>query len=279
MKDEGQFKSAQMDLLYELHRICQKHAIRYFLDAGTLIGAIRHDGFIPWDDDIDVGMLRQDYDRFIEACKEELDPAYTLYDWHKDPYSPLPFLKLKINGTHYREEISAGSKMNDGIFIDIFPYDNAPDAPAARKKQAWKLFWIRKILLLRCGFRLDGGSIAKKLIYGTLNLVSRVRSVAAWKKSCDRILIQYRDADTTYVTNMCSAYKYEKMTFPREMLREQILHRFETGMFCVPEQYDAALRQVYGNYMQLPPEEQRAGRHGVLHMDLGSYRIRAMQEN
>lgn len=116
-------KYAQLDLLIELDRICKKNGINYFLVGGTLIGAIRHNGFIPWDDDIDVGMLRADYEKFEKACEKDLNPEYAKYDWHIDSASPLPFLKLKIKGTHYREYFSKDSNMNDAIFIDIFPYE------------------------------------------------------------------------------------------------------------------------------------------------------------
>lgn len=270
-------KYAQLDLLFELRRICEKHNIPYFLLGGTLIGAIRHNGFIPWDDDIDLGMFREDYERFCQVCQEELDPAYSLYDWHKDPHSPLPFLKLKINGTHYRESISANSKMDDSIFIDIFPFDNAPEDAGARKRQARKIYLVRKILLLRCGFDLAGGKLSKKLLYGILKLLSYFRSVKAWKHSCEKLLTLYRNQQTPYVVNMCSAYSYERERMERQVLEGQISHIFEIDWFSVPKNYDAFLTKVFGDYMKLPPEEQRTGRHGVLLTDLGDYQIRCVK--
>lgn len=269
-----QVKYAQLDLLTELHRICQKWSIPYFLIGGTLIGAIRHNGFIPWDDDIDVGMLRVDYERFCQACQEELDPAYGLYDWDNDPCSPLPFRKLRIKGTHYQEPMSAGSGVNDGIFIDIFPYDNAPDSEFLRKLQAGQIYLVRKLLVLRCDFSIHNGSTVKKILYGMLKFLSRIRSVPAWKKTCRKLMLRYNDQPTRRISNMCGAYSYRREMMDRALVLEQVEHVFEGGMFNIPAGYDAFLRGVYGDYMQLPPESQRVGKHGISMIDFGDYVIR-----
>lgn len=269
-----QVKCAQMDLLMELHRICEKWDIPYFLIGGTLIGAIRHEGFIPWDDDIDVGMLRTDYDRFMKVCQKELEDAYILHDWHTDLYLPNPFAKLKIRGTHYPEQISAKSKVDDGIFIDIFPFDSTPAEPGLRKKQARQMKLCRKILLVRCGFSLGEGSVLKKLVYGALKLGSCFRSIRGWKKWGDRIQNRYNHLETKTVTNMGGSYSYERESHPRVELEETVLHKFENGMFRIPKGYDSLLRRCYGDYMKLPPEDQRVGVHHVQNIDFGDYRIR-----
>ena len=271
-------KNAQMDLLIELDRVCKKWDIPYFLIGGTLIGAIRHGGFIPWDDDIDVGMLWEDYARLREACEKDLDPAYMLHNWDMDPYSPHPFYKLKIRGTHYPEGLAANSKMNDCIYIDIFPYDNAPEGKWQRKLQAAQVYILRKILLLRCDFDLSGSSALRKVLYGTLKFVSRVRSVEGWKKTLTRVQHRYNKGKTTIATNMCGAYSYERESKPRAILSETVPHKFEKGEFLIPKEYDAFLRSCYGDYMQLPPEEQRIGKHEIVGIDFGNYRIRYQAE-
>lgn len=267
-------KYAQMDMLIELRRICKKYGIGYFLVEGTLIGAIRHKGFIPWDDDIDVGMLREDYDRFIAVCREELDPAYALYDWYKDPASPIPFLKVKIEGTHYREILARDTKMNDGMYIDIFPFDNVPGSKFRRKIHGWKIYFTRKILLVRCGFAIDRGDRKRKLLYGMLGFLSKFRSVEKWKKYCDKLLTKYNGKETENVSNLCSAYAYERAMKPRTMVQELMEHEFEGELFSVPADYDGYLRSIYGDYMQLPPEDQRTGRHEIVNIDFGAYRVR-----
>ena len=267
-------KNAQMDLLTELDRICKKHHIRYFLVGGTLIGAIRHDGFIPWDDDIDVGLLREDYDRLRQACEEDLDPQYFLHDWEMDPASPHPFYKLKIRGTHYPETLAAKSRMNDCIYIDVFAYDNAPDSKFLRKIHSVQTYIMRKILLLRCNFDLSGDRTGRKILYGTLKFLSRIRSVESWKKTYTRIQQKYNHKPTEKVVNLGGAYCYDRESVRRVNVEKTIPHSFEGKTFEIPEGYDAFLRNCYGDYMQLPPEDQRVGKHEIVGIDFGDYRIR-----
>lgn len=269
-----QVKNAQLDLMIELDRICKKYEIPYFMIGGTLIGAIRHDGFIPWDDDIDVGMLWEHYDKLRQACEKELDPAYELHDWHTDPHSPHPFYKLKIKGTHYHEEISGDSKMDDGIFIDIFPFDNAPDSNFARKVQSVERNVLRKIILVRCGFALGKGSAIKEAIYKLLRFLSCIRSVPAWKRSYEKMRTRYNRTQTRCVANICGAYAYEKECQPREVMTDVTDHVFEGRSFRVPVHYHTYLHDCYGDYMQLPPEEKRVGIHNITNIDLGDYAIR-----
>ena len=274
MTQAEQVKRAQMDLLAEIDRICRKHDLKYSLIAGTLLGAIRHDGFIPWDDDLDIAMMRADYDRMLGIMKTELDSAYFVHDWYSDPASPHSFTKLKIRDTHYPEDIAQGSAMNDSIFIDIFPYDFAPESKLIQKIQGFQLYFLKKIMLLRCGFNLSGGSVPKKILYGLLKSFSKIRSVENWKKSFRRAQRIDRYPDSRFVICTCGVYSYRKEIKPRDFLEGYMNHRFESGEFMILEKYDAWLRSHYGNYMQLPPEDQRVGRHDVIGIDFGDYKIR-----
>ena len=272
-------KQAQMDLLAELDRLCKKWEIPYFLTAGTLIGAVRHDGFIPWDDDLDVGLLRKYCDRLEEACAKDLDPAYYLHCWKSDPNSPHCFYKLKIKGTHYPEEIAAGTKMDDGIFIDIFPFDNAPDDPKKRKSHHRKRVWLQKMLLLRARFDLGGNSKAKRLIYAFMKPIAFSRSLNGWKKSFLKLQNKYNHLKTKEAVNLCGAYSYYRESQEVAVLEELIPHTFEGIPYSIPKNYDTFLRRQYGNYMQLPPEEQRVGRHNIVGLDFGDYTVRYKAPN
>lgn len=267
-------RNAQMDLLIELDRICRKQGISYFLTYGTLLGAIRHNGFIPWDDDLDVGMRWDHLEAFCKACETELDAEYFLHSYATDPRSPHPFYKLKIRNTHYPEKLAEKSGMNDGIYIDIFPYDSVPQGKFAQKRQKLETYLLYKILLLRCDFDLAGQSKVKKVLYGTLKFLSRIRSLDSWHKAATRARTRYNDGTAEYVTNMYSGYDYEREAVPCQMLDTVITHTFENGEFAVPAEYDKFLRQIYGDYMQLPPEEQRVGGHEIQGLDLGGYQIR-----
>lgn len=269
-------KSAQLDLLSELKRICDKHNIKYFLVGGTLIGAIRHNGFIPWDDDIDVGMLRDDYEKFITICGDELDDAYQLYDWKVDPKSPIPFSKLKIKTTHYKEDLARDTDIDDGIFIDVFPYDNAPESKLKRSIQNIKNVIIKKSLLLRLGYAIDkNASGFKNLTYAILRLISYFNSVEGWKKTYDKNSRKYNHKKAEYVVSLGGSYSYARELKRKKDLQELIPHIFENDNYLIPRNYDVFLRQVYGDYMKLPPEEERTSRHKIILVDLGTYRIRS----
>lgn len=267
-------KQAQMDLLAELDRLCKKWEIPYFLTAGTLIGAVRHSGFIPWDDDLDVGLLRRYCSRLEVACALELDPAYYLHSWKSDPASPHCFYKLKIKGTHYPEEIAANSKMDDGIFIDIFPFDNAPDEPRLRKRHNRQRVWLQKMLLLRARFDLGGSSKVKRLIYTFMKPIAFSRSLDSWKRSFEKLQSRYNHLKTEEAVNLCGAYSYDRESQSKAILNDLTTHDFEGSPYSIPADYDTFLRRQYGNYMQLPPEEQRVGRHNITGLELGDYKIR-----
>lgn len=268
-----------MDLLAELDQICKKWEIPYFLTAGTLIGAVRHSGFIPWDDDLDVGLLRKYCDRLEEACAQDLDPAYYLHSWKTDPNSPNCFYKLKIKGTHYPEQIAAKSNMDDGIFIDIFPFDNAPDDLRLRKRHHRKRVFLQKMLMLRARYDLGGNSKAKRFVYALMRPVAFMRSLDSWRRSFQKLQQQYCHSDTKEAVNLCGAYAYERETQSKAVLENLTTHEFEGIPYPIPVDYDTFLRRQYGNYMQLPPEDQRVGRHNIVGLDFGDYTLRYKAQN
>ena len=129
-----ELQMTELEMLIEVDRICRKNNIRYSLDGGTLLGAIRHDGFIPWDDDADVVMLRTEYNKFYTACKQELDTErFFLQEYRTDNKYRWGYSKLRRNGTVFLREGQEHVKCNQSVFIDIFIYDNVPDCLIARQ--------------------------------------------------------------------------------------------------------------------------------------------------
>ena len=131
----------ELDILLEFDRICKKHGLKYQLYSGTLIGAVRHEGFIPWDDDIDVAMPRADYDKFIEL-KDELADDYFFQSYETDPQYINRFGKIRKNGTVFMEKLVQELDMHHGIYIDVFPFDNIKPHSFSGKLQ---LFILRKL--------------------------------------------------------------------------------------------------------------------------------------
>ena len=155
----------ELEMLTEVHRICQKREIPYVIIAGTLLGAVRHGGFIPWDDDVDVALLRKDYERFRRACEEELDTErFVFQDDRNTPGYRWGYGKLRRKNTLFLREHQENMPYFQGIFLDVFPLDEVPRNYLRRAGWQAACFLIRKCLWARVGKEVDG-SFAKRSVY------------------------------------------------------------------------------------------------------------------
>ena len=137
----------QLDIAKEIKRVCEKNDIKYWLESGTLLGAVRHKGFIPWDDDLDIAMRRDDYERFKKIAPRDLSSEYFFQSWETDENFGLPFAKVRKRKTIYKEIKAKNSKANNGIFVDIFPYDivSGEDDKLVKNLIMWKKMFISEI--------------------------------------------------------------------------------------------------------------------------------------
>lgn len=258
----------QLEIAREVKRICDENHIKYFLCFGTVLGAVRHQGFIPWDDDLDIGMVRSEYERFLKIAPEKLKPEYYLHTWHIDPEYALPFAKVRKRGTLYLEGKSTRLKEN-GFYIDIFPFDYLP---ASREDKAFldkKLLDLFRTKLMKSHYTpwMENGKII-------------------WKKRIGYLYYQMKAALTTheklieeYEALVASFPESEELYWQDPAMHQRPLKRswcedlteipFEGEMFKVSRQYDEMLTVIYGNYMQLPPEDQRENRHQIEVVDFG----------
>ncbi len=258
---------AQLNMLKQVKNICDKYGINYILLGGTLIGAIRHKGFIPWDDDLDIGMLREDYEYFLEIAQEELDNEYFLQTKESDKMYGYGFAKMLKKGTIYKENTTKKAKIQEGIYIDIFPFENAPNNLKIRRRQAKKRFLYRRLVLLKSGYTLWGkGDLKKMLAYKMLKFfLLFVRREYLIKKNDHYMKIgNLKGIKTEEVVNINGTYAYEKELVKREYFIELIEVPFEDSLFKVPKAYDEFLSHVYGDYMKLPPKEKQVGGHDVI---------------
>ena len=138
----------ELEILQEIIRICKKYDIKYYLAGGTLLGAVRHKGFIPWDDDLDIGMLREDYDKFMKYGIKEIDDKYFIHCDKTDPNYWLPFIKVRKNSTTFVEELlNKKEVLHNGIFVDIFPMDNCNNLLLKVIKKLKKLLVLLELII------------------------------------------------------------------------------------------------------------------------------------
>ena len=252
-------------LLQEFDRVCKQLKIPYVLFAGTLLGAARHQGFIPWDDDLDVMMLREDYNRFLEQAGKHLDSEKFYLQKQFSEHWPMFFSKLRMNNTTCLEKFHPKDpNMHQGIYIDIFPCDNAMDSRLGQKLQ----FCASKVVIAKSLDRrgYDTNSLAKKLFIGFCRLLPKAPFLQ---------IVQGSKKQGRYVHGFLGgARSFEKNVYPAEFFRERVTLPFAGTPYPVPKNYDALLRLLYGDYMQLPAPEERECKQHAIFIDLeNSYEI------
>lgn len=260
----------ELEIALELKRICDKYQIEYFLIAGTMLGAVRHGGFIPWDDDMDIGMLRVDYDKFINICKKELSEKYFLQTWDNDSEYPFSYAKIRINDTKIIEKFSKNSNAHLGIFIDIFPFDNVPNSNIRKKIQGKEIYILRRLLWIKKGYGKEYfTSILDKLKYEILRHISNLFTFTYLKEKLYRILTKYNEEVSEFVFTDGS-YGYDKEMIKRKWVTNLSTINFEGEKFLAIKDYNEYLSYFYGDYMVLPPEDKRGG-HQIIDIDFGKY--------
>ena len=259
----------QLEIAKEIRRVCEENDIRYFLACGTFLGAVRHGGFIPWDDDLDLGMMRSDYEKFCRIAPEKLKPEYCLQTWYTEEHYGLPFGKVLKRNTIYLENKKTRKLKENGFYVDIFPYDYVPEDSAARKQLAEQLLSIYRVKLMKSRYQpwMENDRIIWKKRIGYLYY--QLKSLFVGRKELAR------DYDTLAVATHESELVCEQGAlaspyyFTRSCVEDLADYSFEGEIFKGPRDYDAYLSVLYGDYMTLPPEDQRENRHQIVEIDFG----------
>lgn len=264
-----QIQLTQLEILIEVDKICRKHDIKYFLTNGTLLGAVRHKGFIPWDDDIDIGMHRKDYDNFLEIANKELDEKYFCQSIYSETNYYLPFAKIRKNKTRYVEASAKHVDMNQGVYIDLFPMDNVPDNTFTRFVHKTGFYILFRIVLAKSGIsRPDDRRVLKRMIYGMLKIFLipfKKRQILLY---IDQRMKKFSRNKTQYATSMGSPYGYTREIMPSCMFESVTEIEFEGQLFYSPSRPHEYLTRLYGDYMTPPPVDQRENRHGIIEVKL-----------
>lgn len=250
-----EMKQIQMQILDRVDAFCKEHNINYWLDCGTLLGAVRHKGYIPWDDDIDIGMLRPDYDKFMESFNNEND-IYKAYSVENNPKFLYPFIKILDTRTVLYEPDEKGVK--SCVNIDLFVYDNAPDNGKLLKKQYKTRDKYQRLHNIRTRVYMSKSNklkhFAKIMLYPFLLVFPKnyfVKKIVANSK-------KYASISTKHIGNFTSI---SKAFFEKKLVSSFVSLEFEDKRYEAPIGYDSWLKTFYGDYMKLPPEGKRVPHH------------------
>ena len=255
-KDLKRLHQDLLPILLELDRICKKHNIRYFLSSGTLLGAVRHKGFIPWDDDIDVEMMREDYNKFCKICKLELShdkfflqnqSNYKNYNW--------VYGKLRLKNTEYIRSGQEHLRQKTGIFIDIFPLDKVKDNKFSQYLIA-TVCGLSRTMLWSCVGKKNSKTLYQRLKYSVLSIIPRSFAINLYKSFSQF----YNNTDTDYRASYNMKLPDRKCFIYKNKWYEDVLYiEFEGYKLPIPIGYKDILKMYYGDYMKLPPKDKQKG--------------------
>lgn len=245
----------QTALLQEFDRVCRLYGIKYIIGSGTLLGAVRYKGFIPWDDDIDVEMLREDYEKFRSIANKSLHEKVFFQDHKTDPHFPWLYGKLRMHGTRAVRLGQEHLKMHSGVFVDIFPRDPVPNNDSGRILYESVAKLCRKILYARVA-KVTAESSKARLGWAVASMVPKVIPFAI-----AYLLRKCIDSNTAKRVRSYGYHgRYETEGYDKQWFTELIEIEFEGGVYYAPADWDGYLRFVYGaDYMIPPPVSERTG--------------------
>lgn len=251
-----ELKQIQINILNNVADFCEKENIHYWIDCGTLLGAVRHKGYIPWDDDIDIGMLKVDYDNFKESFNRLSDGRYLFKSIETDIDYPFAFGKVLDTKTIMYEPDEHGIKHS--VNIDIFPYDNAPEKMVSLNLMYFKRDLYKTLRLLQMGILKPNGSILKQMTIRILTKLLKIFPYQHFTKKIIRNAQKYDNAECSHVGDFTST-SYIKCS--KSIFNDFIKLEFEGNYYDVPIGYKEWLTAMYGDYMKLPPERERISNH------------------
>jgi lipopolysaccharide cholinephosphotransferase len=252
--------SRLLRLIKEFHLLCVENKINYYIIGGTCLGARRHQGFIPWDDDIDVGVPREDYDRLCALGNSELPECIDFLYYGNCEESPFHYLKIIDNTTTLIER--SYKNYIEGVYIDVFPLDGFKENSFIQKL-SWKRSWfLHGAIINHCSTLMKRNFARKAFKYW-----AEKQDLMRLHNKLENIIRKHSFQNSTYVANFLGAYGMNEIV-PRAFFGNPTLYDFEDTKLFGPEKIDEYLGNIYGDFMKLPPEDKRVPEHDYFYLDL-----------
>ena len=260
---QDQLKKLELEIAKEIKKVCDENDIDYFIIGGTLLGAVRHKGFIPWDDDMDIGMTLDNYQKFLAVAPSKMDERFFVQTNQTDPSYCNVFAKVRLRNTHMIEKVTENTGIQDGIFVDVFPYDKINKQKLKSKSYMLRLRMLGKMSMLKHNYNINGitENSAVRLFNDILKFIPI--SVDEIDRELDSIFREssYKN-DADYYIERDGMFR-GNFVFPRYYFDNLIELPFEDTTFKAPKEFDKYLSKAYGDYMEYPPEKEREKGHSV----------------
>lgn len=256
-----QIKGLEMTLFFD--RFCEEHGLTYYMCGGCCIGSVRNQGFIPWDDDVDVFMPREDYEKLKQLWVDT--PEYSIQYTKEGFQTENQFLTICANNTTFIKTYQKDLDMNHGLVLDVLPLDGCPTGWRRKTQKLWALLYSLFIVGKAPTNHGKAITLGSKMLLGIVKPASW--RFAVWK-FCEKKMTQYPIAQCEYITELCSGPHYMQNEYPKEFFEEAVRVPFEGHMLPIPVGYDGYLKMAFGDYMQLPPVEKQVCHHEYEFMDM-----------
>ena len=259
-----EIQSVSLEILKVIADICEEQNLRYYIIYGTLIGAIRHKGYIPWDDDVDIMMPRPDYEKLLSYLAENMHQYPYLKVFNRDTCQAYPYMITRISDDRYCIEMDNEEPYGMGIFIDIYPYDGLGNTKEEALEYGLKGDHLSSLCYqaTRKRFAIENTtSTLKKIMKLPVFVYAKIVGKDKFQKKLDALARVKPYDESEYVGCVVWLSGGERDMYLKKWFDEYVVVPFEKYEFRVPKEYDVILRHIYGDYMQLPPEKDRIGHH------------------
>lgn len=256
-----------LEILLYFKKFCDENGLLFYLCGGCCIGAIRHKGFIPWDDDIDVFMPREDYEKLFALWNKKADTKkYSCLRTTKDQFIGNVMTTIVDNKTEVIRPWQKGKDGHKGVMIDVLPLDGC--APKGMKRKMQMIYSM--IFSLYCSkmVPVNHGKLVSAVSKVLLSIVPGDNLKYKIWKFAEKQMSKYKISDSKYITELCAGPHYMKNEYPKEIFEKAVYKDFEDYSLPLPVGYDEYLKIAFGDYMKLPPEEKRKAHHDIVYMNL-----------